>query len=299
MDISFEHYRIFYYVAKYGSFTQAAKVLLNSQPNITRVIKHLEEELGCPLFIRANRQIRLTPEGQRLFEHVAAAYAHLKAGEEELLLEKSLEIGSVSISVSEVALHTVLLPVLQEFHSRYPGVRIRISNDTTPQAVQNLKNGLADLAVVTTPVEPSPMLEETLILPVQEVAVCGKAFKELSARSVSLRELAQFPVISLGEETSTHRFYADYFAQNELVLQPDIEAATADQILPMVKADLGIGFVPEAFLQETTLGDSVYQLSLAEPIPSRAVCMLKRREQALSLAGCALEKMLLAKKRGI
>ena len=45
MDISYDYYRTFYYVAKYKSFTGAAEALLNSQPNITRTMKKLEKEL--------------------------------------------------------------------------------------------------------------------------------------------------------------------------------------------------------------------------------------------------------------
>ena len=52
MYINYDHYRIFYYVAKYGNVSQAAKLLLNNQPNLTRTIKTLEGELGCPLFLR-------------------------------------------------------------------------------------------------------------------------------------------------------------------------------------------------------------------------------------------------------
>lgn len=47
MNINYEYYRIFYYVAKLKSFTQAATCLMNSQPNITRTIRNLERELGC------------------------------------------------------------------------------------------------------------------------------------------------------------------------------------------------------------------------------------------------------------
>lgn len=55
MNISYDYYRIFYYVAKYKSFTLAAQALLASQPNITRTVKCLETALGCTLFIRSNR----------------------------------------------------------------------------------------------------------------------------------------------------------------------------------------------------------------------------------------------------
>ena len=77
MAANFEYYKIFYYVAKYRNITQAAKILLNNQPNLTRAIKTLESELGCPLFIRNNRGMKLTPEGERLFEHIRIAFERI------------------------------------------------------------------------------------------------------------------------------------------------------------------------------------------------------------------------------
>lgn len=49
----FDYYRIFYYVAKYKSFSKAAKFLHNNQPNITRCMNIMESELGCTSFIFA------------------------------------------------------------------------------------------------------------------------------------------------------------------------------------------------------------------------------------------------------
>lgn len=63
----FDYYRIFYYVAKYKSFSKAAKFLHNNQPNITRCMNIMESELGCTLFIRSHRGIKLTPEGEQLY----------------------------------------------------------------------------------------------------------------------------------------------------------------------------------------------------------------------------------------
>lgn len=57
MNIHYDYYKFFYYVAKYKSITGAAHALFQSQPNITRMMKKLEEELGCMLFVR-QRQIR-------------------------------------------------------------------------------------------------------------------------------------------------------------------------------------------------------------------------------------------------
>ena len=67
MDVNFEYYKIFYYVAKYHNFTKAAQALNNSQPNITRAMNCLEQQLNTTLFIRTNRGVQLTPEGERLY----------------------------------------------------------------------------------------------------------------------------------------------------------------------------------------------------------------------------------------
>ena len=78
--ITYDYYRIFYYVAQYKSFTKAARALHNNQPNITRCMNNLEQELKCTLFLRSNKGIALTPEGRQLYEHVALAFEQLSIG---------------------------------------------------------------------------------------------------------------------------------------------------------------------------------------------------------------------------
>ena len=73
MNISYDSYRVFYYAAKYRSFSQAAAALYSNQPNVTRMIRKLESELGCALFFRSPQGVRLTPEGEKLYTHIAVA----------------------------------------------------------------------------------------------------------------------------------------------------------------------------------------------------------------------------------
>lgn len=297
MYISYDYYRVFYYVARYRSFTQAANILLNNQPNVTRTIKNLERELGCTLFVRSSRGVSLTPEGEKLYAHVRIAAEHIQEGEQELLLDRGLQSGVVSIGASEVALHCLLLPVLKQFRELYPGIRLRVANYSTPQAIDALKNGLVDFAVVTTPADTSPQMRLSALRTLRERAICGPAFAHLADRKISLSELAQSPVICLGPQTKTYALYHDWFLQHHLTLAPDIEAATADQILPMVKNNLGIGFVPEEFLKNETEGEGIRRLQLAEEIPERTICLIRHTEHPLSIAAAKLEQMLLEKER--
>lgn len=293
MYIGYDYYRIFYYVAKYGNVTQAARVLLNNQPNLTRAVKTLESELGCPLFIRSNRGMKLTPEGERLFRHIRIAIENIEAGEAEIIESRNLERGSVFVAASEVALHCVLLPVLKKYRSLYPGIKLKISNHSTPQAIDAIKNGFADIAVVTTPTLPSAMLDEITVRKFREVAVCSSAFSELWGRKVSFEELLSYPLISLGTQTKSYELYSDFFAGEGLRYQPETEAATADQIVPMVKADLGIGFVPEEFLEGI---EGVSVIETENPLPEREIRVVKRREQPLGIAAKEMEKLILGYK---
>ena len=243
MNINYDYYRIFYFVAKYGNISQAAKLLLNNQPNLTRTIKNLESELGCPLFSRTNRGMRLTPEGQKLYEHIKVAIEHIEAGEEEIT-----------------------------------------------EAIAALKDGTADIAIVTTPTVRSASLSETPLRSVREVAICSPAFKELLGRKISLADLGNYPLISLGTSTKSFEFYSAFFTEHGLPYSPDIEAATADQILPMAQADLGVGFVPEEFVNPS---DKVQIIDLEEEIPERSICLIKRKEQPLSVAAKELERMII------
>lgn len=291
MNVSYDYYKIFYYVAKYGSISHAARLLLNNQPNLTRTIKNLEGQLGCLLFLRTNRGMRLTSEGEKLYAHIKIAFEHIESAENEISNMTHLKDGTVFVAASEVALRCLLLPVLKKYRELYPEIRIRISNHSTPQAISALKDGIADFAVVTTPTVPAPSLTEIKVKEFNEVAICSPKFAKLTDRKVSLSEFKKYPLISLGNATKSYEFYSEFFKNHNEEYKPDIEAFTADQILPIVEADLGIGFVPKEFIHPSA---NVKIIDLKEKIPNRSICLIKRTEQPLGIAARELERMILS-----
>ena len=291
MDIALDYYHIFEAVARHRSFTRAAEALVNSQPNLTRAVHNLEAELGCRLFLRSSRGVELTPEGEALYAHVTAAMEQLRAGEAELQRQRELRSGMVSIACSETALHAVLLQVLSRFHRENPAIRLRVSNQSAPEAIDALRSGLAELAVVTMPPAPlSAPLEATVLASFREVAVCSTAFPLDSGRTFTLREIAALPLIALRRGTSTFDLYEALFRRHGLSYAPDIEAATSTQLLPLVKNSLGVAFVPDVLLP----APGIERLHLREGLPERAVCLIRRTDRPRSVAAAALETMLLS-----
>lgn len=292
MNINYEYYRIFYYVAKCKSFTTAAEILHNNQPNLSRIIKLLEHELGCCLFIRSNKGISLTPEGERLYSHVKLAVEQLQTAEEEIKKVAGLHEGMITIGASETALHMLLLPVLKEFKKEYPNVRVRIQNHLTTQAIASVRQGSVDFAVVASPADISAPLTALSLMQFQDVLIGGRDFAALSSTPHSLQDLNAYPLICLGDDTMTYRFYDAFYRSHGLLLKPELEAATTDQILPMVKSNLGLGYIPEIFAKKALALGEVCEISLQEALPPREIFLVENEERPLSITAGALKNML-------
>ena len=191
MDVNFEYYKIFYYVAKYHNFTKAAQALNNSQPNITRAMNWI------------------------------------------------------------------------------------------------------DFAVVSTPAEVDSPLKQIMLMPFQEILVGGTTFTALGSQELSLREVKNYPLISLGRETMTYKFYNSVFLSNGLDLSPDTEAATADQILPLVKCELGLAFLPQPMAAPSLLKKEIVQIPLKDEIPERQICLVYDSQHPMGAAARELKNTIL------
>lgn len=298
MAANFEHYKIFYYVARYGSFTKAAELLYSNQPNITRIIRILESELGCTLMNRSNRGITLTEEGERLYRRVAAAFEQIELGEEEVRQSAALESGTVVIGASETALHLYLMEILRAFHEAYPGVRLKIYNYSTPGAAKALKEGLIDLAVVTAADEnelEGAADHVVLVKTFYDVLIAGSRLEQLADQKNELKDLAQYSLITLERHTSSYEFYSQFYLENGLTMRPDIEVATADLILPMVEKNLGIGFLPYELAEQALEEGRVFEIPLKESIPERRICMLYDTKREIGAAGRRFREMVVTK----
>lgn len=281
-NINYEYYRVFYYVAKYKNITKAAKMLGNNQPNITRIINRLEEDLQCTLFIRNNRGVEMTEEGELLFSHVEIAMEHLETAEKEIEAMREMRTGHISIGCTENALNLFLLDKLADFHKLYPGIQIHITNHSTPQAIQALKNGLVDCAIVTSPYNVETEIEEKTLTCYQEILVGGTDYKYLQEKLWDWSELKDIPLIMLSKSTATRDFYQQLFLKYDIDLQPEIQVATVDQIFPLVRKNLGIGFVPQNLVSDAIGNEVVIRIPLNLQIPERKVVLLTDRKKKKS-----------------
>ena len=211
----------------------------------------------------------------------------------EILADQSLQSGIVHIAASSLALRARILQVLARYRREYPHVRICLTNHSAPDGLAAVQNGLADFAILAKGASVPDSLSAQKIDEIQEIPICGSAFPELTKEAVSLQKLAEYPIISLIEGTSSHDFYAELFLRHDLAFAPDVEVETTAQVLPVVQSNLGVGFVPHEMLFGSPEESGIYPVTLTEPIAPRELYLYQRKTQPLSVAAKRLRQMLL------
>ena len=236
--------------------------------------------------------MKLTPEGRIFYEYVAAGCAQFFKAEDNLNNLISLENGTIYISATETALHCYLFEAVRDFNIQYPNVHFKILNNSTTDSVDALKEGKVDLAVVSAALQVAEPLKMKVVRKYKEILISGSRFSELKGRKTSLEELSAYPWISLTSEAITRRFLNAYFAKNGLQFSPDVELATTDMILPAVRYNMGIGFLPEEFAKDDLASGKVFAIDVNETFPERSIILIHDTEYPQSIASKAFQKFL-------
>ena len=114
MEQNLSSYKIFKTVADEGSFLKAAEKLYITQPAISKAVKKLEDSLNVKLFIREARGVRLSPDGEVLYDYVVSAFNSIETAENTIKSRLNLGIGQLRIGTS-ARLCKYTMPV----HKRY------------------------------------------------------------------------------------------------------------------------------------------------------------------------------------
>ena len=108
-NCDYNKYKIFYAVAEVNSFSKAAEILHISQPAISYSIRELENQLNTTLFIRENRKIKLTEDGEKLINYLRRAFNDINLAEKSIIEGKNEYQGTIRFGIySHISL--IILP---------------------------------------------------------------------------------------------------------------------------------------------------------------------------------------------
>ena len=268
MDINYELYKDFYYVATSLSFSEASKKLYISQSAVSQSIKTLEKKLGQTLFIRSTKRVQLTPAGSLLLKHVEPAMNLISRGESQLLDSGTLGLGQLHIGASDTICRYFLVPYLKQFHKMFPNVPIKVTNATSIQCVELLDQRKVDLIVTNFPnTHLNHAYIQKTVCNFSDVFIANPAYFDLKDREISLAELNQYPIMMLDRKSTTSEFLHNLFLQHQLELIPEIELSSNDLLIDLARIGLGIAFIPDYCL--TKESRDLFVLKTREKLPMR------------------------------
>lgn len=287
-----EYYKVFYYVAKYQSLTAAAEHLAISQPAVSQSIKQLENAIGAKLFIRTSKGVRMTAEGELLAGYVMKGCEQIALGEKKLAQMLNLELGELRIGASDMTLRFYLLPYLEQFHEKYPGIKVMVSNAPTPETLQYLQEGKIDFGVVSTPFVRAPGIEAVRVKEIEDIFIGGRKFIPYKNKMLDLQELEKLPIISLEKKTSTRNFMDAFLEENGVALNPEFELATSDMIVQFTLRNMGVGSIMKEFAADYLDNGRLFALRFNKIIPKRHFCIVTEVKNPVSAAGRKLLDMI-------
>ncbi len=273
MNVDFELYRIFYVVANNGNITKASQELLISQPAVTKSIKKLEDALGGQLFVRTKKGVNLTNEGKEIYYYIKNAIEYINNAENKFTNLKQLSTGNIRIGISTTLAKNFLMPYLNKFHTLYPNIKIEINNSLTTDLIEYLRKGTLDIVFLNLPFEEK---NDVMIKPIKEIHDCfivGKNYGHLKNTIFNINDLNNYPLILQRKRSNTRTFLDNFMKENNSILNSDMDIASYNLMIELVKIGFGIGFATREYINSELKNGELIELKIKQKIPPRHIAI--------------------------
>lgn len=278
MQINLEFYKVFLKAAETGSLTKAAAELHMTQPSVSYAIGQLEKSTSLILFQRLSKGVRLTSEGQLLYESLSEAFRYLELAEKQIQSLNEHKIGSIRIGSTGGIIKNMLMPGLDEFRRHYPGIRIKLLQAKTSEILAHVEQNKLDIGFVYLPIK-APNLIMRPLKSMENGFAVGEKFKRWSAAPLTIEQLSEIPLLLLSSGSTTRIFLERWFAGHGHQISADIELNSIDRLVDFAKRGYGAAFVSTSFVEKEVESGELFLLKTRDPIPAQELGMITRKNQ--------------------
>jgi LysR family transcriptional regulator, low CO2-responsive transcriptional regulator len=230
--------KVFETVARYGSFTQAAKELYLSQPTISSQIKQLTKVVGMPLFEQTGRTVMLTEVGRKLLLTYQEVFEQLAQFQHQVQALQQVKQGHLKIAAIS-PINSFITRLLHPFYHQYPGTRISVEILNSQQILQQLSNNAADLYLMSQP-PAQPGLHSRPFLKNPLVVVAPIAHPLAAQRRIPIAALNGENLIMREVGSATRHAVQSLLDAHQVKVKVRLEVGNNEAIKQMVRHGLGI-----------------------------------------------------------
>ncbi len=262
--LNLSHLQTFVTVAAEGSMTAAADKLFLTQPAVSQQMKNMEDDLGVELIVRGSKQIKMTAQGEILYEHAKKILSLAQLAEVSIKSIGAQLRGEIRIgTLNTIGLH-LMSPVVSRLLKFNPDFKIKVDYAKGDALIQAYKKGELDVIILP---EIESNYKATLpdsksqILFQEEMWLVGSGKDEFYPMNVSIQEIKKIPYVHFSNE----------FPEFDLKLtqamgsvQSVFESANVGTLKRVIEYGLGIGFLPSHSIRKQVRGGRLNHIKVSD-----------------------------------
>lgn len=261
--IDLRQLQAFQAVARTNSFTQAARELYLTQSAISHSIKALEDDLGCSLFIRVGKKMRISQAGEVLLEHTNAIFASLHQAREAVTNLSAWGRGRFRIGASVTICHYILTSVIREFRECFPEADLVIEPLETYDSHAALIENRIDLAI-SLPPEDNDLLKFSPLFTDELLFIYSPSHPAVKSGKLSRAALHNAKFFLLSKRNATYALIKNHLKRERMELPKIMELGSVEAVKDLLRLGMGIGILPT-----WTVKDELANATLLSLTPSR------------------------------
>lgn len=280
----------FQVVAEEKSFRAAAGRMHISQSAVSVQIQRLEGELGVPLFHRTTRNVTLTRQGLALVSVARRVSTDLLETATALREEAQLQRGTVTVVAMPTFAYMLLPKLMRRYAQLHPSVEVRLLDFDSPVALNVLRQGEADLAVLARTADMDdfdflPMFHDELVVLIPAGSTMFGGRTVVPPEDVASERLVLSP-----QGAQTRELVERIFSEANCALHVRQECQRPQTLLALVENGFGITILPRTAVVDIDL--SRLQIVKLRPAPIREVGIVTLRNLSHSPAARSFKEYL-------
>jgi DNA-binding transcriptional LysR family regulator len=278
----FKNYEYFLAIIEEGGVSKAAEKLFISQSSVSKYLKRLEDNIGTKLFNRKSYPLSLTDAGELYLKYIRDITAKEKELTANLGDLKDCTRGTVKVGIAFWHSSVIFPGVLPVFGQRYPHIHIEVHEGSTQDMALMLAHDQIDFAVfhssaICTNVIFDHLTQEKILFAVNRKNPLLKSAAPIPKQNVGRLSRTDFmrfgdqPFIVLKSGTNNREITQNYLDKLHLTPRIVLETSNMTTALNMVKAEMGVTFVPETILRIKDQTKDLLLFQVDDPPLQRAI----------------------------
>ncbi len=264
-------------------FLKASQKVNVSQPTLSQQLKKLENELGAPLFERAPKNVRLTPQGRKFVPYAISVLDTLQKGIKDLQEQEGVVTGTIRLGVIPSICSYLMPEVLTSLAKNAPRIKVELYEETTSVLVEDLKSGKLDMGILALPVEDRGISAITLCTEPFFVAV-AKTHRLAGRKTVRRADLLKERLLILQEGHCFGQQSMDFCKITRQDPQVSFQGSSLESVMALAELGEGITFVPMMAVNKSSRTGLEFISIAPDERPTRKIGVIWRLSAPLGKA---------------